>query len=68
MIEENAGSPLSRARAALIDAASGAKAAMGFEDGPGDPTRAVIARRGDVDWTLTTTGRSPPASSPMQKL
>src|SRR5437764_4692027 len=35
--EEDAGTPLAEARRALIDAAHGASAAIGFEDGPGDP-------------------------------
>src|SRR6058998_1871437 len=34
--EEDAGTPLMEARRALIDAAKGATAAIGFEDGPGD--------------------------------
>ncbi|HET7584391.1 MAG TPA: M20/M25/M40 family metallo-hydrolase [Gemmatimonadaceae bacterium] len=54
--EESAGEPLSAARAALIDAAQGATAALGFEDGAGDPATAVVARRGDISWTLTSTG------------
>lgn len=54
--EEDAGSPLSDARRTLIDAAHGAAAALGFEDGPGDPHVAVIARRGDESWILRTTG------------
>lgn len=54
--EEESGKPLSEARHALIEAGKGAVAALGFEDGAGDPRTAVIARRGDVGWTLTTTG------------
>jgi len=54
--EEEVGSPVRAARAALVEAATGAAAGMGFEDGAGDPRSAVISRRGDVDWTLTTTG------------
>jgi len=56
--EEDAGSPLSEARKTLIDAAHGAAAALGFEDGAGDPRTAVISRRGDISWTLTTTGHT----------
>lgn len=56
--EEDAGSPLSAARRALTDAAHGATAALGFEDGAGDPRTAVISRRGDISWTLTTTGHT----------
>lgn len=54
--EEDAGTPLTEARRALMDAARGAVAAIGFEDGPGDPHVAVVARRGDESWTLRTTG------------
>lgn len=54
--EEESGSPLSLARHTLIDAAKGATAAIGFEDGAGDPRTAVISRRGDDSWTLRTTG------------
>jgi glutamate carboxypeptidase len=54
--EEDAGSPLTEARRALLEAAQGAAVAIGFEDGPGDPHVAVIARRGDEGWTLRATG------------
>jgi glutamate carboxypeptidase len=54
--EEEAGTPLSLARKTLVDAGKGAAAALGFEDGAGDPRTAVISRRGDISWTLTTTG------------
>ena len=55
--EEDAGRP-------LVDRASGARrgrgrrrsAAIGFEDGAGDPKTAVISRRSATEWTLTTTG------------
>lgn len=54
--EEDAGRPLAAARRALVDAAAGASAAMGFEDGAGDPKSAVISRRSATEWTLRTTG------------
>jgi len=54
--EEDAGRPLAAARRALVDAAAGASAAMGFEDGAGDPKSAVISRRSATEWKLTTTG------------
>ena len=54
--EEDAGRPLSSSRKALVDAAAGASAAMGFEDGAGDPKSAVISRRSATEWKLTTTG------------
>lgn len=55
--EEDSGEPLSRARDALVDAAKGAAAAIGFEDGPGDPKTAVVARRGTTGWTLRVKGQ-----------
>ena len=54
--EEEAGTPTSAARQTLVDAAQGAAAALGFEDGAGDPRTAVISRRSAGSWTLTTTG------------
>src|SRR5262249_43288249 len=50
--EEEAGDPHAAARAALVQAAAGAKYALGFEDGPGDPKFAVTARRGTSSWRL----------------
>ncbi|MDX1504021.1 MAG: M20/M25/M40 family metallo-hydrolase, partial [Thermoanaerobaculia bacterium] len=54
--EEKAGRPLALSRAALREAAAGAAAALGFEDGDGDPATAVIARRGSSSWRLDVTG------------
>jgi glutamate carboxypeptidase len=54
--EEAPGRPLSRARAALVAAAKGADVAIGFEDGDGDPSHAITARRGTTSWQLTVTG------------
>ena len=54
--EEDAGRPLSKAREALVAAARGAEAAIGFEDGPGDPRFAVTARRGTTGWELRVKG------------
>ena len=54
--EEHPGEPLAEARHALVDAAAGAAAAIGFEDGAGDPHLANIARRGAGSWTLRATG------------
>ena len=56
--EESAGEPQELARAALVNAARGAAAALGFEDGPGDPRTAVIARRGTTAWTLRVTAKA----------
>jgi glutamate carboxypeptidase len=50
--EEEAGDPRTAARAALVQAATGARYALGFEDGPGDPRFAVTARRGTSSWKL----------------
>ena len=65
--EEDAGAPLTEARRTLIEAARGASAAIGFEDGPGDPHLAVISRRGDESWTLRTTGTPAHSSQIFQK-
>jgi glutamate carboxypeptidase len=54
--EENAGSPVALARAELLEAARGCDAAIGFEDGAGDPAQAIVARRGAGDWTLRVSG------------
>ena len=53
--EEDTGEPQALARQALVDAAKGAKYAVGFEDGPGDPRYAVTARRGTSGWRLEVT-------------
>jgi glutamate carboxypeptidase len=55
--EESAGEPQDLARAALVSAATGARVALGFEDGPGDPRTAVVARRGTTAWTLRVTAK-----------
>jgi glutamate carboxypeptidase len=54
--EERSGSPLSLARAVLIEAAEAADIAIAFEDGDGDPTTAVVARRGSTGWRVEVTG------------
>jgi len=54
--EESSGDPQYVAREALVAAAKGAHAAIGFEDGDGDPQHAVIGRRGTASWTLNVTG------------
>jgi len=54
--EEDSGEPTDAARKALVDAATGARAALGFEDGAADPKTAVISRRSAGSWTLRTTG------------
>ena len=54
--EEHPGEPLAVARRTLTDASKDAAAAIGFEDGDGDPRTANIARRGASSWTLRSTG------------
>jgi glutamate carboxypeptidase len=55
--EEEAGAPVEAARRALVDAATGARAAIGFEDGAADPRTAVISRRSAGSWTVRTSGQ-----------
>ncbi len=55
--EEEAGDPHQAARAALVQAATGARYALGFEDGSGDPKFAVTARRGTSSWKLEVKGK-----------
>jgi glutamate carboxypeptidase len=54
--EEAVGAPLEKAREALAAAASGVRAAIGFEDGPADPRLAVTARRSSSRWELQVAG------------
>ena len=56
--EEEAGRPREKAREALVTAATGAQYAIGFEDGDGNPSHAVTARRGTEAWTLTVKANS----------
>lgn len=55
--EEAPGRPLDVTRAELIAAGRAVDAALGFEDGDGDPRTAVVARRSSGSWTLTVRGR-----------
>ena len=54
--EERPGSPVAAARADLLQAAEGAVAALGFEDGDGSPRRIMVSRRGSSSWTLRVRG------------
>ena len=65
--EEDAGEPLAAARQPLVDAAKGAAYAIGFEDGPGDPRTAVVARRGTSAWTLRIKGQPAHSSQIFRK-
>ncbi|MFT4874970.1 M20/M25/M40 family metallo-hydrolase [Congregibacter sp.] len=55
--EESRGRPLEVANAELIQAADWADIALGFEDGDGDPTTAVTARRSSSEWQLLVKGK-----------
>ena len=54
--EEKAGSPLSAARKELVELAARSDVAIGFEDGSGKSTEAVVARRGSSDWIVRAKG------------
>ena len=55
--EELTGEPLAAAREALVAAARQSDIAVGFENGPGDPKTAVVARRGTAGWQLRVKAR-----------
>ena len=55
--EERSGRPLDLARKDLIEAAKAADIAIGFENGDGDPTTAIVTRRGSTGWTLRVKGK-----------
>ncbi len=56
--EEHAGEPTVEARRALVEAAKGAAAAIGFEDGAGILSTGIVARRGAASWQLEVTGEA----------
>ncbi len=56
--EELSGVPLELSKKDLIEAAKRADYALGYEDGDGLATKAVIERRGSSDWTLTVQGNA----------
>lgn len=56
--EELSGSPLSLARAELIEAAKQADIAIGFEDGDSNPKTAVVSRRSSSGWELNVKGKA----------
>jgi glutamate carboxypeptidase len=56
--EEEPGRPRARAREALVAAAKGADAVIGFEDGDGDPEHAIVARRGTTSWDVRVTAKA----------
>lgn len=55
--EESRGEPLALANEVLIEAGDWADIALGFEDGDGDPTTAVTARRSSSGWSLKVRGK-----------
>ena len=55
--EEDAGSRWRWRARHCSNAAKGAAAAIGFEDGPGEPETAVVSRRGTTSWTLRVKGQ-----------
>lgn len=56
--EEHAGEPTVEARRALVEAARGAAAAIGFEDGAGILSTGIVARRGAASWQLEVKGEA----------
>jgi glutamate carboxypeptidase len=64
--EESRGLPHSLSNKALIDAGIWADYAIGFEDGDGDPTTAVVSRRGATAWRLQVSGKSAHSSQIFQ--
>ncbi len=54
--EEKAGDPLTTARQELVELAKRSDVAIGFEDGSGKPTEAIVARRGSSDWVARAKG------------
>jgi len=54
--EEKSGRPLSKSKAALVEAAKWADIALGFENGDGNPATVNVARRSSSGWTLSVTG------------
>ncbi len=56
--EEDAGQPITAARAALVDAAKAADVAIGLENGADDPKTALTARRGYTGWRIDVKARS----------
>ncbi|UTA49057.1 M20/M25/M40 family metallo-hydrolase [Simiduia sp. 21SJ11W-1] len=55
--EEDRGEPLLFAIEPLRKAGRWADIALGFEDGDGDPTTAVVARRSSANWRLEIAGK-----------
>lgn len=56
--EELSGEPLALSKAAIIEGAQRADIAIGYEDGDGLATTAVISRRGVAEWKLSVKGNA----------
>lgn len=56
--EELSGEPIALSKFEIIEAAKRADIALGYEDGDGLATNAVISRRGAADWILTVKGNA----------
>ena len=56
--EELSGEPLELSKKDLIEAAERADIALGYEDGDGLSTTAIVSRRGSADWELTVKGNA----------
>ena len=65
--EEKRGKPMALANKALLEAGEWADIAIAFEDGDGDPTTAVISRRGASGWKLQVSGRPAHSSQIFRK-
>lgn len=55
--EEDRGEPMDLATQALREAGVWADVALGFEDGDGDPSTAVVARRSSANWRLSVAAK-----------
>lgn len=56
--EESSGEPLALSKYEIIEAAKRADIAIGYEDGDGLETTALISRRGAADWILSVKGNA----------
>ena len=65
--EEKRGRPFDLASKILIDSAKWADIALGFENGDGDRTTAVVSRRGYVGWQLAVTAKPAHSSQIFRK-
>lgn len=64
--EEKSGRPLDLSKKALTDAAKWADIALGFENGDGDPSTAIVARRSSSGWELKVSGNAAHSSQVFQ--